>query len=124
MCELLVRVVDKVNAQDPRKNAQLTKRGDVITVQEDGWPWSAAELAGNPWRVIAVPGVPADVVSAFLQPEPYDPVVDHKLPQRRAFKFDIDAFLALPAGTKLTRAQALALKITKPPIPDPDVLVP
>src|SRR5690349_7976907 len=37
--ELLIRVADKGD------HPMLSRAGDVITVQPDGWPWSKLELA-------------------------------------------------------------------------------
>lgn len=117
MAEMLVRVVDKVNPDDPRKDARLTKRGDVIVVQPDGWAWTATELAGDPWIVVKVPGVPESDLSAYLMEEPED-LARPKLLQRRAFKFDIDAH----DGKPLNRGQVMAMRRGKPVRPDPDVL--
>jgi len=124
---MLVRLVDKVNEADAALNAQLTKRGDVISIQVDGFAWSDHERNSGTWTIVKVPGVPIDDLSAYLVPEPFNPMVDqHKLPQRRAFKFDIDRYQLLPAAAQaaLIRAQALAFKITKPIVPNPNVLRP
>lgn len=49
--EALVRIVDKGAAED------CSKRGDVITIQADGWAWSSAELANPDWLIIVVSGL-------------------------------------------------------------------
>jgi hypothetical protein len=118
MAEMLVRLVDKNNHDNPVKHAQLTKRGDVIVIMDDGHPWSPAELAGDPWRVVKVPGVPIADLSAYLAEEPHDAANPHHLRQRRAFAFDIDKH----DGKDLTRDKSLAMKLKKPPTLDPNVL--
>lgn len=107
MCELLVRVVDKVNS-DFYLNCQCTKRGDVIVVQEDGWKWGKEELSNPDWRIISMPGIPVSQVLGLLAPElPIDPKNPSRTLQRRAFKFDIDA---LEKGVKINAAAKTDLK--------------
>lgn len=48
--EALVRIVDRDAAEDE------SKRGDVITVQSDGWPWSVAERTNPDWIIIRITG--------------------------------------------------------------------
>lgn len=137
MCELLVRVVDKTNPDDPYLDAQLTKRGDVICVQPDGWPWGTEELKNPDWRIIKLPGVNPDALAAFLSPEiDTDPTQPSKVLQRRAFKLDLDhavladAASALADGERkqatkalaLTAAQIIRARVRKPARIDPNVL--
>lgn len=127
MCEMLVRVVDKVNT-DPYLNAQCTKRGDVIAIQPDGWAWSHLELSSSQWRIIKVPGITVLEASAFLAPEVnIDPQNPSRVLQRRAFKLDVDALGAMGQGSTHTRAmnvaQLLSKKLTKAPLADPNVFV-
>lgn len=85
MAELLIRVVDKVN-DDPEKNAQCSKAGDVIVVCPDGWPWSAAERTEPFWRVVRVPLLQTEIEAALAE--------DHqsgKLVRRRRWKIDLAA---------------------------------
>ena len=89
MCELLIRVVSKVNA-DPYLDAKCTKRGDVIAVVEDGWAWGTDELANPHWRIVRVTGVPAATAAAFISPEiEIDPANPSLVLQRRGFSFDL-----------------------------------
>lgn len=118
MAEMLVFAVDLVNSDDPRKHAQLLKRGDVVVIVPDGHAWSEEERTHGRWTIVQVPGVPVADLSAYVALEPDDADVPHKLPQLRAFRFDLDAH----DGKPLTRAQALVLKRAKPPMLDPDVL--
>jgi hypothetical protein len=121
MAECLVFITDKVNPHSARMNAECPKRGDIITVQDDGWPWSPAERV-FPFSVVQVPGVDAADLSAFLAPEPDDAdKPGKKLLQFRAFKFDIDDWEA-KGKPKLARGQILAMKKGRPPLADPDVL--
>jgi hypothetical protein len=92
MAELLVRIKDKVG-EDIYKDCQLTKRGDVITIQEDGWEWSTAELKNPEWQIIKYPKVSVESLAHFLAPEVDtnpDPKQQSKTLQRRMIKLDID----------------------------------
>ena len=66
MAEMLVRVVDKIGA-DVYKNAQCTKRGDVIVAQADGWGWGTQEQVNPHYRIVKLPGdaLPTDRESVF-----------------------------------------------------------
>lgn len=140
MAELLVRVVDKVNRDDPYLDAKCLKRGDVVCVCPDGWKWSPAELKNPDWRVLHMPGLSVEKAEVFLGPEiDEDPKNPSKMLRRRAFKIDLDSTL-LPAGVKqatqdgakvesklsvpLTEVAALALKVAKPRLEDPNVFEP
>lgn len=137
MCELLVRVVDKTNPDDPYLDAQLTKRGDVICIQPDGWPWGREELANPDWRIIKLPGIAAESLAAFTAPEvDNDPANPSRVLQRRAFRLDLDhAVLADAASVMadgerkqpakamaLTAAQIIRARVRKPARVDPNVL--
>jgi len=133
MCEMLIRVVDKVN-DDPYLDAKCTKRGDVITVQPDGWGWSRAELRNPDWRIIKIPGVTVIEAESFLGAEmDADPANPSQVLQRRAFRLDVDA---LPDSSgqvgdasrrnplhrvNIDYDDLMALKISKPPLVDPNV---
>lgn len=132
MCELLVRVVDKVN-DDPYLDAQCLKRGDVVVVCEDGWPWSAEEQKNPHWRIVRMPGIPAEKALAFLGPElPESPEDQSRVLRRRAFKFDVDAlpekFVAddkrdeHAVDLAVTERDLSALKLAKARAVDPNVL--
>lgn len=131
MCELLVRVVDKINS-DFYLNCQCTKRGDVIVAQEDGWKWGKEELANPDWRIISMPGVPVNDVAGLLTPElPTDPKVTSRTLQRRAFKFNLNAITAdltdASRATSIIAAPVAAsdvasLIVAKPVIQDPTII--
>lgn len=55
MCELLIRCVDKVNDEDPLKDAICLKAGDVVSAVPDGWSWGLQELASPDHVIVAVP---------------------------------------------------------------------
>lgn len=127
MAEMLVRVVDKVNPNDDRLNNQCLKRGDVVTVQEDGWPWSPAELAGDPWVVIKLPDVGVSKALVYLAKEvaegPED--AERRVLRRRMYSFDLDAAAVSKEQKEITLSgndKALAiLQVQKQPLFDPDV---
>lgn len=90
MAELLVRVIDKINA-DETLNLQCLKRGDVVSICEDGHTWGTVELANPDWRIVTIPGVAVEDLEGLLMPE-ID--VDSKAPtpkRRRMFNLNLDA---------------------------------
>src|SRR4051812_28605536 len=60
MCEFLVWIVDSEKNEDPYKDCKRGKAGNVITIQEDGWNWTKAELNNPSWRIGSLKGVPPD----------------------------------------------------------------
>lgn len=135
MAEFLVRVTDKVNT-DPYLDCQCLKRGDVVTVQADGWVWGEFELSNPAWRIVLAPNISVSAATAFLGPElPVDPQNPSRMLQRRAFMLDVrklpvqwlvwlaDDTRAQP--TKLfsgSDAQVLALRTARPVRTDPNVI--
>jgi hypothetical protein len=69
MCEILVRVTDKVNEKDPLQDALCLKRNEAIAVCEDGHPWSKLERSNPDWRIIALPGIPRRQMTYLLEPD-------------------------------------------------------
>jgi hypothetical protein len=116
MCELLVRVVDKVNPNCPYADAQCTKRGDVIVVVEDGWQWGREEVNNPTYQIVRVPGVPAEQAASFLSQEIGDSPVKSKMLRKRGFSFD----LSRPLPTNYT--ELMACRVVKKPLADPNVL--
>lgn len=115
MAEFCVKRQDQVNP-DPEKDSLCYKRGDVVTIQEDGWKWTEAEQSGD-LCVVKIPGVLVSDLTGFLEPEPGDRLTN-KFLQRRAFKFDLDKH----DGKPLDLGKALALQVVKPSKTDPDKL--
>jgi hypothetical protein len=119
MCELLVRTIDKIS-EDPYKDVQLTKKGDVIAIQEDGWVWSVAEKTNPEWKIIKFTGVVASKLSGFLIEETGNKKTDRML-QRRHFKFKLDEF----NSSNLDSLQESEIEMYKTPTikkQDPNVL--
>ena len=100
--ELLVRIVDRVNDQDPSLNAQLTKAGDVIAFHEDGADWGLMEVKNPEWRIVRVPGMTLTEAEALTAPE-LPPTLDKEYPllRKRAMKLDLGTLDALEAGKVL-----------------------
>lgn len=95
MAECLLRVVDKTSS-DPVSNAGLTKRGHVICVQPDGWPWGTEELANPEWRIVLLPG-PVEDWAHLLVPEPItDPAKASPTRARRLWRLDLDSPAVTP----------------------------
>lgn len=120
MAELLVRVVDKVNPNDPDLDLQCLKRGDVVAVGEDGWPWSGKELSNPDWKVMYFPGATVSAANSYLAPELPDGPDDTSTKRRRAFAFNL---LSAAPRTTFTGGdeEMLSFQITKPPLEQPDV---
>lgn len=131
MAELLLRVVDKPLSGDLKTDVMRTMRGDVITVQKDGWKWSPRELNNPAWRIIAFPGAPVSEFNGMLQRELGDPKVNFYL-QRRGVKYYIDSLPSsiLTAINKApgsliiieNKAEFDAIRLTRQSIDDPAVL--
>lgn len=134
MAEFLVRVHNKVNPDSVYADVKCLKRGDVVTVCPDGWPWSASELTNAFWRIVKVPAMTMSEAQAFLAGEPGDPITN-KMLQRRQFKLDVDSATLTTAVRDWiaddTRAvpylevallTSRSLKTLKPPILDPNVI--
>jgi hypothetical protein len=118
MCELLVRVVDKIG-DDPYHDSKCSKRGDVIVVMPDGHQWGRAELL-DPFLVLRLPLVSSAAGESFLGREhDTDPTNPSLTLQRRAFRLDLDALPSDPSA--MTDADLLALKRRKPALSDPNV---
>lgn len=121
MAELLVRVVDKRNLNDPYKDAQLTKRGDVIVVCPDGWAWSVKEQTNPEWRIVKLPQMTVSEASVYLAPEMNtDPHNPSRVLQARAFSLDVDRLN--PAPDRMSAVAVQALKVTKSKRIDPAVI--
>jgi len=122
MCELLVRVVDKVNAKDPDKDARCLKRGDVVVICEDGHQWSKRELANPSWRVIKLPGTNRREVQHLMYQEVG---ADRRVGMSRAFKVDVDHISirsqveSAKEPVALQKAALDAVVVLKPGITDP-----
>lgn len=137
MCEVLVRVADKIS-DDPYMDAKLLKAGDVVVIQRDGGPWGTEDLTSPAWRIIKFTAISVSTASAFLGPEiDTDPANPNRMLRRRAFALDLtnamlpadfrawlnDVSRAAPTRTvALTVAQLLALKKSKTPLADPNVI--
>lgn len=135
MAEFLIRVVDKTSP-DFYKNLKLSKRGYVIDVRENGWPW-AAELVLPFWRIVRHSGISVSEGSALLTQEIADgPNVQARHLQLRGFKLNLDATFptairnfindntrAIPIldiTSLVTVTQFRALKIVVPKVVDPN----
>lgn len=123
MCEMLVRTVDKAPLDTPDAHARVSQRGDVITIQEDGWNWSKLERENSFWKIVKLPNVTPQAMEAFLASEPGDPATNKYL-RRRHFSFDLGAYDRLPpkAQSALNKESALSLKKQKPPVDDPSTI--
>lgn len=120
MCEVLIRVIDKVQV-DPTLNAQCSKAGDVIHVAPDGWTWGTEELINTDWRVVKLPGVAVSLLADMLLPE----IVSERVARKRQkfIDFKSDAVIldwltnqgqVITLSTNNLRNKFQALKAVKP----------
>jgi len=100
--ELLVRLEDRGDPTDPT----TAKRGDVIDIRPDGWPWSERERNHPARRLIRVPDLtPADAQALLASeqiPVPLEPFLTPDLTakrHRRTAFIDLDALDATPEMT-------------------------
>lgn len=131
--EAIFFVVDRV-AEDPYVDAMAYKRGDVIVVKPDGWPWSEAELTNPDWRIIKFPAVTVEQAASFLAPEvETDPRNPNRMRQRRGFRLDLDGMpaelrshiskaRAKPVVSDMTAQELNTLRKRRPRRQDPNVL--
>ena len=87
--EALVRVVDKVNPNSQELSDSLFKRGDVLTVQVAGWPWTERERTNPAWRIIRINGITrAQADNLVSQDTPR--FEGERIIRRRSVKIDLD----------------------------------
>lgn len=113
MAELLIRARDNVHPDPDTDLRGSYKRGYVVVVKRDGWPWARAEALPN-FVVIKIPGVPVDKVLKYVQPEnilEINPELGEiEVPFRRR-RWQIRwADLPLSARTKLATTGQLIIK--------------
>ena len=117
MAEMCIKKYDEGN-RDPYLDVKRVKAGEVVCIEEDGYGWKAHER--SIYDIVKLPGVPVTALSGFLSPEPGDEKTNRML-QRRAFRFDVASWRA--TGKKsLNLVDALTLQLSKPTIPDPNIL--
>lgn len=101
VCEILVYTQNSSDSQNSiYQNCKLPKRGDVVTIQPDGWPWGNNEVgdAADPWfMVIKIQGVDAADLASLVSwevsdnPSIINPIDSTNTLQYRGFFLDLDA---------------------------------
>lgn len=94
MAELLIQAVDTSDKFDVYKDVKLYKRGDVITVQENGWAWGMSEISNPNWIILHFPKTTVDEAQTLLSEEfatEYYPLGSNPMLQIRGFYLDLDA---------------------------------
>ena len=66
MCELLVKAVDATHPDITIDSQSCYKRGDVVSIQPDGYTWGKAELDTNMFIIVKKPGVPVSTMMYLL----------------------------------------------------------
>lgn len=123
MAEVLVWVLDKQPLTgDPTKDRHFWQAGDVITIEDDGHPWSVRERSNPAWKIVRFPGRKKSALSQFVATDlGYLTEEGEKLSQvlrRRVFRMKVEA-----AGDEVAKGQDVAgLMEAKPALQDPKVL--
>ena len=82
MAELLIKAVDAVNPDPDTDRRGCYKRGMIVEVREDDAPRGTSEW----WPAFAwikIPGIPADTLRKYMQPEMSMVVLDEVVRRRR-----------------------------------------
>lgn len=128
MCEIIMRLVSKTHP-DLWWDVKQTKRGDVIEVQADGWPWQERDLSNPDWALLKLPNVSVEFARQFLAAETGDPLINPYLQRKRSY-IDIDT--KVPSALRdtinatrllvsnITEAQLLSFITVRDPVPDPE----
>lgn len=137
VCDALIVMHDQVNP-DPLIDCRRFKRGDMVAVVPDDWPWSEFEKSNPNWRIAKFPLVSVAEAEIFIAAErDLDPANPSRMLRQRARSINVDS----PAVTAATRAwldddsrvepfrtfnftlaQMVALSTTKSPLQDPNVM--
>lgn len=123
MAEALVWIADKQPLTgDPTKDRHFWQAGDVITIEDDGHPWSARERSNPAWKIVRFPGRKKSDLSQFVATDiGYLTEEGEKLSQvlrRRVFRMKVAV-----AGAEVAKGQDVAgLLEEKPVLHDPKVL--
>jgi hypothetical protein len=72
VAEMLLRLVDKGIRNDVSWDWGVTRRGDVIVANPDGWAWSNNELTALYWLIVKIPAFTLAEAQAMATPEPLD----------------------------------------------------
>jgi hypothetical protein len=94
MCELLLANFSHT-ARTEADEPHVWKRGMVITAQEDGHKWSAAEM-GKAFKIIKCPKLPVADVAKYTDPVEEKWIEDDKehtrIVRRRSFAINLDVW--------------------------------
>jgi hypothetical protein len=100
MAELLVLRVSRSGHADPDVDAKRYKLGDVITIQDDGYEWSADDTETGHAKLVKAPGIPKQDFVQLLAKGALNPNEHQRV---RAWKFtdivNIPATVNLPNAT-------------------------
>ena len=110
MSELLVRIVDKT-LPDPYANQTLLKRGMVVVVEDDGWPWTPTEQTFKEWIIIKAPQLPLSMATGLANEPVGDRMVTPMLPAR-AVALDFNLLVGTASNLIGTGGARLATSVT------------
>jgi hypothetical protein len=90
MAEFLIKAIDATHSDPIKDKSGSYKRGDVVVVMPDGWPWG--RLEGPPkFVIVKIPGMSVEAAQKYIDSEK-----DISIPEnprtltRRKYKFHID----------------------------------
>jgi hypothetical protein len=105
--ELLVAVVDH------GPDVDHIKKGEVITIQEDGWGWTEAELNNPNWRIIRSPIINTHAQSLMIyHTDPKQVGVGQRFPRKRNL-LNVDALGSLPQGQIIEKSRGELMSANK-----------
>jgi len=122
VAEVLVWITDKQPLTgDPTQDRHFWQADDVITIEDDGHPWSARERTNPAWKIVRFPGRNKSDLSQLTATDiGYLTEEGEKLSQvlrRRVFRMKMGA-----VGSEVGKAQDVAGLIEKKPVlQDPKV---
>jgi hypothetical protein len=90
--ELLIQIVDH------GPNLDNIKSGEVITIQPDGWGWTANELNNPNWRIVRAPILPTHAATLMRHHTSPDVTVRGQKYRRKAYLLDLALLPALNQG--------------------------
>jgi hypothetical protein len=100
MAEFLVLKVSRSGLADADADAKRYKLGDVITIQDDGYAWSALDTEAGHAKLVKAPGIPKEDFIQLLSESAPNPN-EHRRVRLWMFKdiVNIPATVNLPNAT-------------------------
>lgn len=89
--QVLLRVTDKINTNDPKLDAKCLKRGDVVVIVDDDHNWGTQDLTNPDWRIIKAPNMTQETADLIMQEQADFAEANTDLLKRRKFSLDFSS---------------------------------